>query len=356
MRTRWLVGGLVLVVLAGLGYAGSVVWGRAHRTDLERAVSLVPAATQRLSFTDWAAVRRSLHVPTTAAPSPTTVTKWLNRAYDRDLSTVSSISDSARALAEHYGWSPGNADWEAYAQAGSGSAMVLRMADQVSFDALAGHLRELGYTKPSSETGVWLGGADLVGPLDPSLTPEVQYVVLLADQHLVISSDTASYAETAARAAQGKGASLAATSSVTDMIGRIGEPGAAMIWARDFACKDLAMAHADRASQRQADQLIAAAGRTSPLSGLVMALSPGRVLTIAEEFESSDQARENLRARARLAVGEAVGRGESTFNDDLKLTASKAVGSTVLLTMRPRSAGVFPLSSLYSGPVIFATC
>jgi hypothetical protein len=61
------------------------------------------------------------------------------------------------------------------------------------------------------------------------------------------------------------------------------------------------------------------------------------------------------RARARLAVGDAVGRGGS-FADDFRLTSSRATGSTVLLTMKPKQREGFVLSALYDGPVIFATC
>jgi hypothetical protein len=86
-----------------------------------------------------------------------------------------------------------------------------------------------------------------------------------------------------------------------------------------------------------------------------MAMTPDRTLTVAEQFESTDQARENLRARARLAVGDAVGRGGS-FADDFRLTSSRATGSTVLLTMKPKQRTGFVLSALYDGPVIFATC
>ena len=37
-------------------------------------------------------------------------------------------------------------------------------------------------SSPKDEDGVWRGGADLVAQIDPTITPELQYVVLLADQ------------------------------------------------------------------------------------------------------------------------------------------------------------------------------
>ena len=356
MRKLLLLGGCVVVVLALVVVLGLIIRNRADRTDLTRALGVVPAQTQRLSFTDWSLVRHELGVAADADPTPKSVTDWLNRAYDKDLSAASTIDQSAAALQKNYGFSPGNAQWEAYAQSDKGAAMVLRLTDAVDFDVVAENLSAIGYQRPGSATGVWNGGVDLVASLDSTLTPEMQYVVLLPKQHLVITSDTSSYAAIAGKAARGKSKSLADTHSVTDMVGRIDEPAAATLWARDFACSDLAMSQADPDAQKQANQLIRQAGTTSPLSGLVMALAPDRVLTVAEEFDSGGQARENLRARARLAVGTAVGRGEDTFDVDFKLVSSKAVGSTVLLGLRPRDAGVFPLSSLYDGPVIFATC
>ena len=104
------------------------------------------------------------------------------------------------------------------------------------------------------------------------------------------------------------------------------------------------------------DNVIHVAGKVDPLSGLVMALSPGRTLTVAEQFDSGGQARANLKARARLAVGPEVGRSEANFADDYRLTSSRTRGSTVLLTLRPRAGNDFPLSSIYDGPVVFATC
>ncbi len=54
------------------------------------------------------------------------------------------------------------------------------------------------------------------------------------------------------------------------------------------------MSQADEDSQAQADDLVAGAGKVTPLSGLVMALAPDRTLTVAEGFEDSAQAKENL--------------------------------------------------------------
>ena len=72
-------------------------------------------------------------------------------------------------------------------------------------------------------------------------------------------------------------------------------------------------------------------------------------------FEDGDRAAENLRSRARLAVGDAPGRGVS-FADDFELTSSSSSGSDVVLDLKPKQPTGYVLSALYDGPVLFATC
>jgi hypothetical protein len=86
-----------------------------------------------------------------------------------------------------------------------------------------------------------------------------------------------------------------------------------------------------------------------------MAIAADRTLTVAEGFEDDRQAKDNLRPRAELAVGEAPGRGGS-FSDDLQLVSSRTDGATVLLRLRPKERSGFVLSALDNGPVLFATC
>ena len=56
MRKWWAAAGAAVVVLA-LGAAGVVWWLGSRGTELERAVTMAPAGSQRLSWTDWSAVR-----------------------------------------------------------------------------------------------------------------------------------------------------------------------------------------------------------------------------------------------------------------------------------------------------------
>ena len=357
MRTRRtvLVVAVALVAALVLGLVVRTVWRDTHRTDFSEALDAVPRSTLRFAFTDWAAVRRQLDLPTQARPSDAMIDKLTRKAYDTDLSAASSIDESTAALQKHFGFSPATAQWEAYAQSRAGATMVVRMPDGFDLHSVAEHLDDLGFTKPSSSTGVWRGGVDLVAAIDPTITPELQYVAVLADRHLVVTSDQESYAKSAVSAALGDDDSLGDLASARDLVDPLDEPAAAMYWSRDFACSDLAMSQADADGQDRAEELVSAAGGVTPVNGLVMAMAPDRTLTVAEHFEDDRQAHENLRPRAKLAVGEAPGRG-GAFSDDLTLVSSRTDGATVLLRLRPKQRTGFVLSALDKGPVLFATC
>ena len=115
------------------------------------------------------------------------------------------------------------------------------------------------------------------------------------------------------------------------------------------------MSRADDDAQAQAETRVSEVGGVTPLAGLAMAMAPNRTLHVAAHFEDSERARKNLRPRAELVVGEAIGRGGS-FSDTFELTSSKAVDSEVLLGLKPRTKTGYVLSALYDGPVLFATC
>ena len=351
-RRRLIVVTIVMAVVCVLVAGGVVLWKRGHRSELRDAVDAVPRGTQRLAYTDWAGVRAELGVHGTGADA---VEKLASRGYDTDLSAVSSVDESTAALQKHFGFSPLTMQWEAYGQSAAGATMVARMPDGFDFDKVTEHLDDLGFTRPAHDDGVWKGGVDLVAAIDPSITPELQYVAVLADEHLIVTSDTEEYAARTAEVAKGDGASLGDVGSVRELVGKVDDPAAAMVWPRDFVCTDLAMSQADADAQASAEALVAQAGKISPMTGMLMAITPDRRLEVVQLFESHGQAKENLQARAKLAVGDAVGRGGS-FSDELKLTDASTDGSAVKLVFEPRQKTGFVLSALNSGPVLFATC
>ncbi|SDT01037.1 hypothetical protein SAMN04488570_3285 [Nocardioides scoriae] len=357
-RRTLLVGVLVLALVAGAVVVGTLAWQRAHRTSLEQALAVVPASSVRVAFTDWSGVRRTLGADLGDTPSRDAVEAFAAKAYDADLSAASSVDEAAGALQQLYGFGPATARWEAYAQSRDGAVMVLAPPDGTDYDVLADNLRSAGYDAPAkrrTDGGVWVGGIDLVSRLDPTLTPELQYVALLPGQGLVVTSDTEEYLASSVAVASGDADGLTAKAGVDDLAGRLGTVDNALVWPGDFACEDLAMSQADDDDQAQADDLVRQAGGVTPLAGFAMGMTADRTLHVVSHFESSDQARANLRPRARLAVGEAVGRS-GRFSDDFDLTRSTAVGSDVLLDLAPKRDDAFVLSALYDGPVLFATC
>ncbi|MCW2757920.1 MAG: hypothetical protein JWO46_1666 [Nocardioidaceae bacterium] len=342
----------LLVVLAVVATTVLVIVPRLHRSPLQQALDLVPASSLRVGFTDWAAVRDRL--ASGPVRSEKALDALLSKAYDTDLSAASSIDESAEALRTHYGFSPANATWEAYAQSRTGAVMVLKMPDSVDLDTVADKLDALGYGKPRSDAGAWTGGAELVSQIDPTISPELQYVVLDRDRHLVLASDTLDYVRTAAKVARGDAKSMSGD-DVSGVAGRAGTSAAAFVWSNGFACEDLAMSQAAPEDQKTGEGLVRRAGGVTPLDGLVVGLSATRRLTVALGFENDRQADHDLKPRATLLVGPAVVRSGS-YADDLRLTRSHTDGSTVLLELRAKQRTGPVLTTLASGPVLFATC
>ncbi len=350
MKRRLLLIGLALALVSGLALVGQAAWQRWNRSDFESALHVVPKNAKRVAFTDWQRVRTTLKVK----PGQD-VAAWLDRSYSRDLAAGSSMDEAAAAMQEHFGFSPANVEWEIFAQARDGAAMVVKLPDDVDFDSLARKLAHAGFTRPAKADQVWRGGVDLIPTLDPTLTPEVQFIALLRDQRMVVTSDSREYAAATADVVRGDAASLQDDDAAPTLVSQVGNPHSAILWAGDFACEDLSMASADDDAQRLAKQAIADAGGISPVTGLVMALGD-ESLTIVAQFPDSEEAVSNLKTRARLAVGPAIGRDSGNFSDDLELESSRTHDATMLLEFRPKNPDAFPLSRLYDGPVVFAGC
>lgn len=325
------------------------------RSEFSHALDVVPRETDRLDFTDWQEVRDALDADVGADSDPAAIEAMISKAYDADFSASSTIEGSAVALQKYFGFSPATITWEAYAQAADGAAMVVRVPDDLDLDTVRRHLADIGFTKPAHDYGVWDGGIDLVAALDQTLTPKLQYVAVLDDEHLIVTSESHDYVQHAVAVARGKADSLADSAAAREVVGSLDEPVTAEFWVDDFACTDLSMDGAYGDDRAQAQALVQQAGKISPLSGLVMSMSADRTFTVSELFEDSDMAKENLEARAKLIVGEAPGIGGS-FSDNLTLKSSKTDGATVQLVLQPRTPTGFVIGALNHGPVLFATC
>ena len=347
MLKRWPVVVAAVAVLAVLT-AGALWWRAARSTDLERAVALAPDAADRLSWTDWAAVRSELDADLSASSGSSQLEGLLDEGFDADLTSTSALVESAAVLHERFGFSPASIDWELFSQSADGAELMLQLPDSADFDEIGDSLEELGYVRPDDEEGVWRGGANLLPEIGPELTPELQYVALDADDHLVRTSDSAAFLE---QALDSDGEQVEGVDEVVDASG---EPLSAAIYTGTHACQVLAMSEADPSDQDQAGELIAEAGEVNPVTGFAMSAQPGGDVRVVLSFENDDQAKTNADSRSALAQGPAPGQG-SDFSDRFQVDSVTADGSVVTLALTPKE-GEFVLSDLSTGPVLFATC
>jgi hypothetical protein len=268
------------------------------------------------------------------------------------------VVDSAYVLADRFGFSPLDAQWEVFGQSPTGQVDVLRLDDGVDVGGVERALRRLGYTPPAGGAGsggTWVGGEDLVAQISGALTPVQQNVVVLPDQQMVLMSEDAAYVSAAAEVVRGDERSLLDDDGVADLAGEVEDAVSAVQWTSTFVCEDLSMGQADGADRAEGDRLVEKAGDISPVDGFVLAQRVDRSLLLGLHFETSDQASRNLQPRVELASGPAPGQG-GTFPDRFELASGETSGNDVLLTTRPTGRSAQVLSDLSSGPLLPATC
>ena len=256
-------------------------------------------------------------------------------------------------LQARFGFSPATVEWELFSQSAEGAAVILRLPDSTDFEALEANLTDLGYARRRSRRagcGAW---ARRLAAAGPDLTPELQNVALLADEHLVLTSDTAGYLEGAAGAATGDGDGRPGPRPVRRG-GATGPALSASVYGGDYACSALAMGQADETDQEQAASLVAEAGEVNPVDGFSMSVQPDRRVRVVMAFETEEQARTNADTRAALATGPAPGQG-GDFADRFSVDSVSADGRLVTMELVPED-GAYVLSDLSTGPVLFATC
>ena len=309
----------VLALLA----AGALWWRAARSTELERAVGLAPAGAERLSWTDWAAVRSELDADLSASSSSSKLEDFLDEGFDADLTSTSALVESAgaapravRVLArEHRLGAVQPVGRRRRAHPPAARLGRLRRDRRLAW-------RSSATSRPDDEDGVWRGGASLLPEIGPDLTPELQYVALDADDHLVRTSDSAAFLE---QALDSDGEQVEGVDEVVDASG---EPLSAAIYTGTHACQALAMSGADAGDQAQADELIEEAGEVNPVTGFAMSAQPGGGVRVVLSFENDDQARTNADSRSALAAGPAPGQG-GDFADRFLVDSVTAEGSVV---------------------------
>ena len=351
MRTRVAAAAVGVLLLALVAVVAWRVVGA--QSEYERALSLAPSDTLRATYTDWASVRDAAGGTALGrSASRQQVRAFLDRAYDRDLLVASGVDESTYALQRHYGFSPLQARWELLGQGPAGQVGVLRLDDDVDLAGVERSLQRLGYADEGD--GTWLGTADLVAGIDGELSPVQQNLVVLPDEQLVLMSDSGDYVQAAADVVRRGARSLLDVEGVSRMAAAAGDPVIATLWASTFACEDLRMGQADEEDQRVADRLVREAGGLHPLLGMVMARQEGGRVVVAMNYETEEQAADDLQSRVDLAAGEAPGQGGS-YTDRFTVTDGRSTGRLVVLTLRPEP-GADLLGDLGHGPVLFAAC
>ncbi len=345
---RTTVGALAVVLVITAAVVGVRWWQDAHRTDLERAVGLAPADGERLSWTDWAAVREELGADLSEDSPQGDVVDFMAEGYDADLTSASALPESAQQLHVQYGFSPATVDWELFSQSQEGAVVMLHLPDSTDWGRIADRLRGLGYTEPDDEAGVWVGGDETLGRIG-GVSPELSHVSLVEDESLILTSDAEAYLETAVDTLGDGG-----IEDLEEVVEASGEPLSAAIYTGEHACGALSMGQADPDDEAEADRLVAEAGEVDAFTAYAMSVQPDRDLRLALSFESDDQARANADSRAVLASGPAPGQG-GDFADRFTLGDVASDGTLLTMELAPVE-GTFVLSDLSTGPVLFATC
>ena len=343
---------VALVAVAAVVVAGLVAWRLlTPETAIGRALSMAPASTSRVSWTDWEGVRRELGADVDADSSAEEVDAFLSDAFAEDLSAMSALGTSAGVMQTELGFSPATITWELLAQSPDGAVEMMGVDDDVSLDQVADRLAELGWTEPEEDDGVWVGGPDVLTGAGPMLTPELQHFALVADRGVILASDQAPYLEQVLEVVRGD---TDAADDLADLASDLEEPVAAAVYDGAYACERLAMSQADDDARAEGEQLVEAAGGVHPLPGVAMGLLAGGDLRAVLQVEDADDAPDDADARAQLAAGPAPGQG-GDFSDRFTVTDAGSEGREITLDLRPAD-GQYVLSDLTSGPVLFATC
>lgn len=346
---------LVVLAVVSVVAAAAVVWLVVRDDDepgrLEAAVALAPEASERIGWTDWAGVRRELDTDLTASSTAAEVEEFLLAGFDADLTSASALVTSASTLQEQYGVSPATLEWELFAQSREAALLFLGLPESLDLGDLRDDLEALGYQRPDTDDGVWLGGGDVVARVG-GVTEQLGYLVVDAERRLLVASDS----QTAADRWRDGQRGTESDDGVAEVVAQVGGALAATVYTGEHACVALSMTQASDDDRVRAAELVDAAGEVSPVLGFAIAGRPGGEVRVAMAFETEEQARANADARFALARGPAPGQG-TDFPDLFEVGEGDvaARGTVVTMDLRPQPYS-FVLSDLAQGPVLFATC
>ncbi|MDN5744515.1 MAG: hypothetical protein L0H31_05260 [Nocardioidaceae bacterium] len=348
-RRRWLLVTLAVVLVTAAGVA---TWRWVHEDDttrFEAALALAPKDAARLSWTDWSGVRRELGADIDADSTGEEVDGFLLKSYDRDLSGNTALEESASTIQDEMGFSPATIDWELFAQGDKGAIVLMGLPEDFDYRGLRETLRDVGFTEPEEENGVWFGGVDLLEGLSGPVTPELATLAIDEDAGVLYGSDQTSTLEDRAKRARGH-----REDGISDVVKTAGPALSAAAYVGSYTCAELSMAQASPADRTRAAELIEAAGGVHPLTGYAIAAQPGGHVLVAMALETPEQARSDADSRRDLASGPAPGQG-GTFTERFTLDEVSAADRVIRMDLSPVE-GWQVVSDLNQGPVLFATC
>jgi hypothetical protein len=352
------------VVLAAAIVSGTLIARGQEdpRPTLSTALATLPDVTLTANFTDWGRVRETLDADdVTSDASAADRRTVLDAAYADDLSALSGLAGSTRVMADRFGWSVLDLDWEVFGQAREGAAIVARLGDAVDPGDVVSTLAELGYREPDAadDGGVWQGGPDLLARLGESLTPMLEHVAVVADERVVVLSDTPDYAARTVDVVRSGSGGLGDVPDVAATAEPLLGATTAVVHRPPLACVVTSYDSASAADRRLAMARLAAAGGVHPHRGLGFgiqaAAGSGLELVVSMHFESAAVAERDRSPRTELARGPAIGQG-GTYDERFDVESSTVVGDDLVLVLRPVESRMSLVSDLVSGPLLFPGC
>lgn len=348
---------LVVVPLAVIaGSLGAATWASQRagdqRSSLTSALDVMPADVVDLGFTDWTAIRSRLGVGASSGAAARATLR--DEGALRDLTTRSVLADVVDEMDEAYGWSAADLEWESYGRAPTGAALVARLDDSVSIDAVERRLRALGYDR--DDDGVWTIDNTSGSGLTPELVATLGTLAIDRGRRLVIAVDRAALVPVVRATIDGDEPSVLSNRAMADVAGSLAGSDTMLLQGSAFGCRATSL---ESGGQTVVDQGAAAVARAGPLAtptvtgrGLVDRRG-GQAITFASAFGSPSQAAQQLAVREALVTGPFIGR-TGRVEDVLQRPTGSVRGTVVTLRFAvDPDRGAFMSGE---GPLLFASC
>jgi len=217
----------------------------------------------------------------------------------------------------------------------------------------------VGYAEPAAGTsgGVWTSSGATATTVQ-GVSPRLADVAVLAEEGLVVASDSTDFAEGTIRVAQGEAESLGDVPAGADVAAPLVGSAVAVVHSAANGCATGSYVDADTGDANQAELAANAAGGLTPHQGPGLGLqekSGAPHLLVTMRFSSAQTAQTQAAVRTRLTAGEAVGQG-GTFAERFSRVDAEVDGDVALLDLRLASINTQALSDLGEGPLLFAWC